>query len=258
MARSSSDECDIGRPNSAGRVVASTRTLEVGQAAEAPGGEARSPLAHGAGVAVEFPRHLVVGGAVASAAAEGDPAAEGLRLRGGVGVGHLLELLPFLAGQADEWRASGHEARSMRKRGDPWNQRPATRCIEPNTAGALEARDSHYEAELLKPTTSRPGRVRTGRTAGRGHSVRLAATPAARRPYGGRNGSRLSMQQARRPAAPSQRGRDAVPSTPATRTSRRGNKPPSGALPGANAEFTLRRREPRQAASGCATPGGVP
>src|SRR6516162_3928425 len=169
MARSSSDQCDIGRPNSAGRVVASTRTLcrssgakspqgtaarELGQAVEALGGEARSPLAHGAGVAVEFPRHLVIGGAVAAATAEDDPAAEGLRLRGGMGVGHLLELLFFFAGEADEWRASGHEARSLCKRVLPWDQRSATRSIGPNTPGALEAQDSHYQAELVKPTTS--------------------------------------------------------------------------------------------------------
>src|SRR5262249_7517868 len=128
---------------------------EVGQAAEAPGGEARSPLAHGAGVAVEFPRHLVIGGAVAAATAEDDPAAEGLRLRGGMGVGHLLELLLFFAGEADAWRASGHEARSLCKRVLPWDQRSATRSIGPNTPAALETQDSHYRVELVKPATSR-------------------------------------------------------------------------------------------------------
>src|SRR5690242_17311291 len=106
MARSSSDQCDIGKPKSAGLVVASTRTLcrssggksprgtaarEVGQAVEAFRGEAGSPLAHRAGVTAELPGHRVIGGAVALATAEEDSAAKGLRLGGGVGVGHLLE-----------------------------------------------------------------------------------------------------------------------------------------------------------------------
>src|SRR5262245_53257095 len=101
MAKSSNEQCEIRRPNSAGLVVASTRTLcrscggksprstaarQVGQAVEAPGGEAGSPLAHRAGVAVQFPGHLLIGGAVGLAAAQDEAAAKGLRLGGGVGV----------------------------------------------------------------------------------------------------------------------------------------------------------------------------
>src|SRR3954454_10503539 len=119
MARSSSDQCENGRPNSAGLVVASTTTLwrssggksprgaaarEVGQAVEAAGGEPPPPLAHGAGVAGEFLGHLLVGGAVTLAAAEDEAAAKGLGLWGRVGVGHLPELVLFVAGEADEWR----------------------------------------------------------------------------------------------------------------------------------------------------------
>src|SRR5581483_10845572 len=137
MARSSSDQCETGRPSSAGLVVASTMTLcrssggksprstaarKVGQAVQALGGEACSPLAHRTGIAVQFPGHLVIGGAVALAAAEDEAAAKGLSLWGRVGVSSLAELLLLFAGETDEWRASGHAARSLCKRVDPCNQ----------------------------------------------------------------------------------------------------------------------------------------
>src|SRR5262249_648906 len=121
MAKSSSDQCENGRPSSGGLVVARTMTLcrssggksprgtaarEVSQAVETLGGKACSPLAHRAGITVEFPGHLLVGGAVALATAQDDAAAKGLSLWGRAGVGHLLELLSFFAGEADAWGAS--------------------------------------------------------------------------------------------------------------------------------------------------------
>jgi hypothetical protein len=53
------------------------------------------------------------------ATAEDEAAAKGLRLGGRVGLGHLLEGLSFVAGEADEGRASSHEAHSLCRRGDP-------------------------------------------------------------------------------------------------------------------------------------------
>jgi hypothetical protein len=53
------------------------------------------------------------------AAAEDEATAKGLGVGGGVGVGHLLELLLFVAGEADEGCASRHEARSLCARIDP-------------------------------------------------------------------------------------------------------------------------------------------
>src|SRR5262249_13471740 len=44
--------------------------------------------------------------------------------------------------------------RSLCKRADPGNQWPATRPIGPNLPSSLEAQDSHYQDELVKPTTS--------------------------------------------------------------------------------------------------------
>src|SRR5262249_7966504 len=92
---------------------------QVGQAIEAAGGETRPPLAHRAGVASELLGHLLVGGAVALAAAEDEAAAKSLGFGGRVGGGHLAELVLFVGGEADEWRASGHGAHSLCQRGDP-------------------------------------------------------------------------------------------------------------------------------------------
>src|SRR6266542_3233821 len=99
MAKSSSDQCENGRPNSAGLVVASTTTLcrssggksprstaarEVGQALEPSAGEAGTPPAPRARIGSEILRHLPGGWAGALARTPDDAAAKGLGLWGGM------------------------------------------------------------------------------------------------------------------------------------------------------------------------------
>ena len=177
MARSSSDQCAIGKPNSAGLVVARTRILcrssggksprstaarEIGQTVEAAAGEAASPLADCSGVAVEFLGHLPIGRAVALATAKDEAAAKGLGLRGGVGVGDLLELVLFFAGEADEWGAAGHAASSLCQGSNPGNERSAMPTIESNPPGSLQPQVSHYPAGFMKRTTRSNSSIPSG------------------------------------------------------------------------------------------------
>src|SRR5579884_2063311 len=130
-ARSSSDQCEKGKPNSAGLVVASTMTLcwssggksprrtaarEVGQAGETVGGEAHSPLADRARIAAELRSDLSVAGAIGLATTENEPTAKSPRLRGGMGGDDALECLFFFAGETNERGAAGHAASSLCQR----------------------------------------------------------------------------------------------------------------------------------------------
>src|SRR6516165_12602363 len=108
MAKSANDQCEMGRPSSAGLVVANTTTLcrssggksprsaaarEVGQAIQAFCGEAFSPLADRVGIATEFFGHHLVGRTVGLTAAQDDAAPKGLTLRRTVGMSNLFRTL---------------------------------------------------------------------------------------------------------------------------------------------------------------------
>src|SRR6516162_7581177 len=137
MARSSSDQCEIGRPRSAGLVVARTRTLcrssggksprgtaarEVGQAVEAVPGEARPPLADGGRVAAELGGDVLVRRAVGFGATQDEAAAKSPGLGGGVSVAEFLQVELLLTREADQGGASGHGAPSLAAKDDPCEQ----------------------------------------------------------------------------------------------------------------------------------------
>ncbi len=178
MARSSSDQCEIGRPNSDGLVVARTTTLcrssggksprstaarEVSQAVETVVGEAGSPLADRGRVAAELGGDGLVGRAIRLATAEDETTAKGLRLGGRVGVDDLVEPQFFFAGEADKGGASGHGAPSLVARGDLWEQGRTTRPIERNPPASLQDQVCHYLDGLVKLATSPPSGRRGNR-----------------------------------------------------------------------------------------------
>src|SRR4029079_4024460 len=139
--------------SSGGKSPRGTAAREVGQASKPSSDEARPPLAHRAGVAGEFRGHLFVGGAVGLAAAEDEATAERLSLGGGMGVGDPVELVPLVAGEADEGRAAGHRGTLLAPED---GSRPATSNtpIRPTPPGSRKGQDFHYRAEFTKRPTS--------------------------------------------------------------------------------------------------------
>src|SRR5579864_5913984 len=117
MARSSRDQCDMGKPRSAGLVVASTTTLcrssggkrprsaatrQVDQALKPLDSKACSPLANRVGIASKFLGNRVIGWTAELGTVEDEAAAKSSSLWRGMSMGDLFELLLFFTGEAND------------------------------------------------------------------------------------------------------------------------------------------------------------
>src|SRR5262249_2292570 len=128
VARSVSDQCEIGTPASAGSWVARTTTLcrssggksgraattrAVVQAVQAVLGEAPTPLADPVGIAAEFGRHVPVLRGAGFGTQQDQAGTEGQALWAGAGVSEGVQVLCFLGRKQEDGGAAGHGARSL-------------------------------------------------------------------------------------------------------------------------------------------------